>query len=174
MSFYDLIFKDAAGDTINFGELRGKTCLLVNIATECGHARQLHDLQTLYLLYKQRGFLVLAFPSNDFGNQEPRGNEQIHSYCSSEYMVTFPVLEKSHVVGPEANEVFRFLKEQSRFPAIFGKPIWNFQKYLIDCNGNLTDVFLPTTSPRSGRFRRALERCLDTATVEKDEILRVV
>jgi glutathione peroxidase len=164
MSFYDLGFTDSNGTPVNFEQFRGRVCLVVNIASECGYASQLHDLQTLYLLYGGRGFDVLAFPSNDFGKQEPKGDNEIAPYCASEYLVTFPVFRKSHVKGPEMNEVFRFINNQPGPFPLFRKPLWNFQKYLIDRRGRLADVFLPGTSPRSLRFRKALDRCLEEAT----------
>jgi glutathione peroxidase len=162
MHFYDLSFRDVNLNPVGFDQYRGKVCLIVNIASQCGFAEQLHDLQSLYLMYRQRGFEILAFPSNDFGRDEPNDNEGISSYCASDYLITFPVFEKSSVRGKTANEVFRFLTSQ-RFNGLFSlRPLWNFHKYLIDRNGKLADAFLPITSPRSSRIWDAVEKCLDS------------
>ena len=145
---------------ISFSEFKGKVCLVVNIASECRFTPQLHDLQKLYLLNKDRGFEILAFPSNDFGNQEPLDNTGIDDYCRNSYSISFPVFEKSHVVGNEANPVYKFLCSKKLNGKISSKPLWNFHKYLVDREGNVVNYFFSFTKPASRRFVRALERHL--------------
>ena len=160
MNFHDLKFKNLAGEEIDFSQFKGKVCLVVNIASRCGYAAQMHDLETLYLLYKQKGFEVLAFPSNDFGQQEPLDNKSISNFCAKEFLATFPIFEKSHVKGKEANAVYRYLNNWKFYGGISIRPYWNFQKYLVDRNGKVLDYFLPFTKPSSGRLRKKIESLL--------------
>lgn len=160
MNFYELQFRNLQGEEISFNSYKGKVCLVVNIASHCGFTPQLHDLETLYLFYKNKGFEVLAFPSNDFGKQEPLANEDIGHFCEDRFLVTFPVFEKSHVKGKDANPVFSFLSQKKLNGKFSIRPLWNFQKYLVDRNGNVTDFFFSFTSPAANRLRKKIERLL--------------
>jgi len=158
--FYDLFFKTILRNEISFSEFKGKVCLVVNIASECRFTPQFHGLQTLYLRYRDRGFEILAFPSNDFGHQEPLDNKGIEDYCRNSFSISFPVFEKSHVIGKQANPVYKFLSSKKLNGKISSKPLWNFHKYLIDREGNVVTYFFSFTKPTSGRFLRVLERHL--------------
>ena len=160
MRFYDLIFKKVLSEEISFSEFRGKVCLVVNIASECRFTPQLHDLQTLYLRNRDRGFEILAFPSNDFGKQEPLDNNGIDDYCRNSFLISFPVFEKSHVVGKNANAVYKFLSSKKLNGQISSKPLWNFHKYLVDREGNVVNYFFSFTKPTSRRFLKVLNRYL--------------
>lgn len=160
MRFYDLVFKNVLSNEISFSEFKDKVCLVVNIASECRFTPQLYDLQKVYLQNRDRGFEILAFPSNDFGKQEPLDNKGIDDYCRNSFHISFPVFEKSHVVGKKANPVFKFLSSKKLNGKISSQPWWNFHKYLVDREGNVVNYFFSFTKPTSRRFLRALERHL--------------
>jgi len=121
--------------------------LIVNTASYCGFTEQYKDLQNLYETYKEKGFVVLAFPCNQFGNQEPGTDEEIQTFCEN-YGVTFPVFSKIDVRGPNAHPLFVYLTEQ--IPGVFGTKMikWNFTKFLIDRDGNPVERFVPQTNPK--------------------------
>lgn len=160
MNFYDLKFRTLEGEEVDFSQFKGKVCLVVNIASHCGFTPQLHDLETLYLFYRKKGFEVLAFPSNDFGHQEPLENSGISNFCKSKFLASFQIFEKSHVKGKDANPVFRFLLEKKMYRLFSMKPLWNFQKYLVDRDGQLVDCFFSFTKPSADRLRKKIERML--------------
>ena len=160
MSFYDFKFRTLAGEEIHFSEYKGNVCLVVNIASRCRFTPQLKELEDLYRLYKDQGFKVLAFPSNDFGKQEPLNNPEIASFCSEQFRVTFPVFEKTHVRGKESNPLFRHLSNQKLNGLFSFGPFWNFQKYLVDRNGKLRAFFLPFTHPTALRLHKRIEQLL--------------
>ncbi|MEO6168687.1 MAG: glutathione peroxidase [Chitinophagales bacterium] len=160
VNFHDLHFRNLQGEELPFTMFKGKVCLVVNIASHCGLTPQLHDLETLYLFYKKKGFEVLAFPSNDFGSQEPLGNTDIGNFCKDRFMASFPIFEKSHVKGKEANAVFQFLSNKSLNGKFSVSPLWNFQKYLINQNGMLEDFFFPFTKPTTERLMKRIDRLL--------------
>ncbi len=158
--FHSLHFSSADGSDFDFQNLRGKAVLIVNTASGCGFAPQYDDLQKLYEKYQSRGLVILAFPSNDFGGQEPLDNQQITGSCRLNYGVTFPVLSKSHVKGKDANPVFKWLSAPETGGGIFRKPIWNFQKFLINKKGKLVKVYLPFFSPSSPKLSAKIEEIL--------------
>jgi len=144
--FYSLHTKTPAGRDVPLSDFRGKVLLLVNTATKCGLAPQFAGLEELYQKYKDRGLVVLGFPSNQFGNQEPETNETLETTCKVNFGVTFPLFEKSDVNGPDTNSVFRFLKKN--LGGFFGSRIkWNFTKFLVDAQGNPIRRFSPVTRP---------------------------
>ncbi|MBK9732719.1 MAG: glutathione peroxidase [Chitinophagaceae bacterium] len=160
MNFHELHFKNLLGKEISFSEYKGKVCLVVNIASHCGLTPQLHDLETLYIFYRKKGFEVLAFPSNDFGSQEPLGNSAIGEFCKDRFLSSFSIFEKSHVKGKDTNPVFRYLSSRKMNGKFSIRPLWNFQKYLIDKEGNLQDFFFPFTKPTANRLMKKIERLL--------------
>lgn len=138
----------------NLCDYKGKVILVVNSASYCGFTRQYDGLEALYAKYKARGLVVLGFPSNDFGAQEPGGDKEIAKFCRLTYGVKFPMYSKSHVVGPDANPLFKQLA------AITGQaPQWNFHKYLIDKKGNVSS-FNSETEPNDPRLIAAIEKAL--------------
>jgi glutathione peroxidase len=135
-------------------DYKGKVILVVNSASYCGFTRQYDGLEALYAKYKARGLVVLGFPSNDFGAQEPGGDKEIAKFCRLTYGVKFPMYSKSHVVGPDANPLFKQLA------VITGQaPQWNFHKYLIDKKGNVSS-FNSETEPNDPRLIAAIEKAL--------------
>jgi glutathione peroxidase len=124
----------------------GKVILIVNTATQCGLTPQFEGLEQLYQRYKDKGFVILGFPCNQFGSQEPLTNENMEETCKVNHGVTFPLFEKSDVNGPHSNAVFRYLKR--RLGGLFGSRIkWNFTKFLVDANGKPVKRFAPITKP---------------------------
>jgi glutathione peroxidase len=114
-------------------------------------------METLYLYYKKRGFEILAFPSNDFANQEPLENKDIDDFCKNNFVASFPIFEKSHVTGKNINPVFKFLTDKKLNGKVSVKPLWNFHKYLIDREGNVCDFFFTFTKPTATRLRKKIE-----------------
>jgi glutathione peroxidase len=139
---------------------KGKVLLIVNTASECGFTPQYEDLEAVYQLYKNKGFEVLAFPSNDFGGQEPLNGNEIQQFCSVKFHTTFPIFDKIHVKGKNANPLYSFLSNKSQNGNVNIAPKWNFQKYLIDKNGHVIDYYLSTTSPTSAKVKKAIEALL--------------
>jgi len=124
----------------------GKVILVVNTATQCGLAPQFEGLEQLYQQYKDKGLIVLGFPCNQFGNQEPETNENMEQACQINFGVTFPLFEKIDVNGPQTHPVFRLLKR--RLGGLFGSRIkWNFTKFLVDSKGRPVKRFAPITKP---------------------------
>jgi glutathione peroxidase len=157
--FFDLSAESISGDVVNLSDYRGKVVLVVNIASQCGFTSQLGDLQKLYEEYKERGFVILGFPSNDFGGQEPLSNEEVKGFCSSNYGVTFPLFAKSSVSGSDKQPVYKFLTEQSE-KKFNGDPGWNFVKFLVGKDGKVKDRFSSMTKPLSGSMKKRIEALL--------------
>jgi glutathione peroxidase len=136
-------------------DFQGKVLLIVNTASFCGYTGQYEGLETLYGRYKDQGFVVLGFPSNDFGQQEPGDNRQIASFCERTYQVRFPLFEKSGVTGPNSIALFRQL-------ALMAKeaPQWNFHKYLVDRSGTKVLAFRSTVTPDDPGLAQQIERLL--------------
>jgi glutathione peroxidase len=146
--FYSLSAKTPAGGEVSFSTFKGKVVLVVNTATRCGFTPQFEGLEKLYREYKDRGLVVLGFPSNQFGNQEPQTDETMAGFCRDHFGVSFPLFEKSEVNGPAANSVFQWLK--SNLGSLFGRRIkWNFTKFLVDANGKAVKRFSPIAKPES-------------------------
>jgi glutathione peroxidase len=134
---------------------RGQVILIVNTASKCGFTGQYEGLEALYAKYKDRGFVVLGFPSNDFMGQEPGTEAQIKDFCRLTYSVQFPMFEKSQVAKGEASPLFQRLAEAGG-----GYPRWNFYKYLLDREGKLVDSWSSFTGPQSPKLVEAIERAL--------------
>ncbi len=158
-SFFDLSAQNISGENVPLSKYRGKVLLVVNIASQCGFTAQLADLQRVYEEYRSRGFEVLAFPSNDFGGQEPLDNQGVKSFCESKYGVTFPLFAKGRVSGTERQPVYKFLTEKSA-PEFNGDPGWNFVKYLVGKNGTVRDRFSSMATPTSSAVTRRIEELL--------------
>ncbi len=168
MNVYDFTVKAMDGTDISLSEFRGKVLLIVNTASQCGFTHQLEDLENLYQKYRQEGFMVVAFPCNQFGNQEPGTNEEIRTFCTTKYHVTFPVFAKIEVNGENADPLYQaltkahpfggfdlehplgpkldqMLSEQDAEYALKRDIKWNFTKFLIDREGTCVKRFEPTT-----------------------------
>ncbi len=146
MSIYDYKVKDAEGKEVNMTDYKGKVLLIVNTATGCGFTPQYDGLQDLYEKYQEKGFEILDFPCNQFGNQAPGTEEEIGSFCQSRYGITFKLFKKILVNGEGEEPLYTYLK--SKKSGIMGSKIkWNFTKFLIDREGNVVERFGPTVEP---------------------------
>lgn len=134
---------------------QGKVVLMVNTASKCGFTGQYEGLEALYDKYRDRGLVVLGFPSNDFGSQEPGSEEQIQQFCRLTYSVEFPMFAKTQVKKGTADPLYQYLAAQT---GVY--PKWNFYKYLIDREGNVVDYFSSITSPESSKLVSAVEKLL--------------
>ncbi len=156
-SFYDLKAETIDGETFNFSKLKGKKVMIVNTASKCGFTPQYEDLQKLYKTYKDSNFIILGFPSNDFLKQEPGTNSEIKQFCTLNYGVTFPVMSKIHVKGKKIHPVYKWLTQKEKNGKFNSKVKWNFQKYIIDENGNLLNVFYSKTKPFDSKILELLK-----------------
>jgi glutathione peroxidase len=147
------------GEAVSLASYRGKALLVVNTASECGYTPQYAGLEALYRRYRDRGFVVLGFPSNDFGGQEPGSHAQIRAFCQKNYGVTFPLFAKVRAKGPEKAPVFVTLTEATP-PGIAGEIKWNFTKFLIDPTGRPVARFESAVEPLSPEVTAAVERAL--------------
>jgi len=143
----DFDVKTPGGSTEKLADHAGKVLLIVNVASKCGFTPQYAGLEALYRKYKDQGFEVLGFPCNQFGSQEPGNAEEIASFCSLNYDVTFPVFAKIEVNGPGADPLYEHLKKEA--PGLMGLTSikWNFTKFLIDRQGKVVRRYAPTTKP---------------------------
>ena len=159
-SIHNFTVKNLQGKEVKLDEYKGKVLLIVNTASECGYTPQLRGLQRLHEKYKDKGFTVLGFPSNDFGGQEPLKGEAIQQFCEVNYGVSFPVFDKIHVKGEKAHPLFKFLSGKKQFGLIPSVPKWNFHKYLVDKEGRVVDFFYTITKPDSPKIARKIEKLL--------------
>ncbi|AJQ14782.1 CLL_collapsed_G0004300.mRNA.1.CDS.1 [Saccharomyces cerevisiae] len=148
-SFYDLECKDKKGESFKFDQLKGKVVLIVNVASKCGFTPQYKELEELYKKYQDKGFVILGFPCNQFGKQEPGSDEQITEFCQLNYGVTFPIMKKIDVNGSNADSVYNYLKSQKAGLLGFKGIKWNFEKFLVDSNGKVVQRFSSLTKPSS-------------------------
>ena len=151
-SFYDIEVKTIDGEDFDLSTLKGKKLLVVNVASKCGLTPQYKQLEELYKEYKNQNFKVLAFPSSDFANQEYSDSQKISSFCQKNYGVTFPIFEKVSVKGKSKHFIYQWLTEKNKNGKKNVSVLWNFQKFIIDENGQWVDYFLPTTSPKSKKI----------------------
>lgn len=154
ISFYDFSLKTIDGKDFDMSTLKGKKVMIINVASKCGLTSQYEKLEQLYNDYKHKNFEILAFPSGDFANQEFNSNEQISSFCSNTYGVSFTIFEKISVKGKNKHPLYKWLTEKNKNGVKTIPVLWNFQKFLIDEEGNWVDYFLPTTSPNSKNIKR--------------------
>ncbi len=159
-SVHQFTVKNLAGKAVDLKKYEGKVLLIVNTASKCGFTPQYKQLENLYQNYKEKGLVILAFPSNDFQNQEPLEGEAIESFCQVNYGVSFPVFEKTTVKGKGASDLFKFLANKKQNGAVNSIPKWNFHKYLVDKNGKVVDFFYTFTSPSAKRVKKAIEKLL--------------
>ena len=150
-TMYKTIFQftvsDIYGEPFNFSELQGKKIMIVNTASRCGLTPQYETLQALYEKYKDKDFLIVGFPANNFLSQEPGSNDEISAFCKANYGVSFPMMEKISVKGNDMHPVYEFLTSEEENGLMNSKVTWNFQKYLIGADGALEKVIAPRTQP---------------------------
>ena len=145
-SIYDMKLPDITGETIDFNQYKGKTLLIVNTASKCGFTDQYEDLEDLYQKFENQGLIVLGFPSNDFGSQEPENNDAIKKFCKLKYGVTFPLFKKSNIKGDNKNELYKLLTEYSG-KKYQGEVGWNFVKFLINKQGEVVGRYSSIKNP---------------------------
>lgn len=146
-TIYQFKVTDLYGNEFDFASLKGKKILIVNTASECGLTPQYKDLEAIYGKYKDKNFVIVGFPANNFGAQEPGSNEQIATFCQKNYGVTFPMMGKISVKGNDKHELYKFLTEKSKNGLQDSEVEWNFQKYLINEQGELVKVLSPRVLP---------------------------
>ena len=146
-TIYQFKVEDLSGDTFDFSTLKGKKILVVNTASECGLTPQYEQLQAIYEKYKDKNFVIVGFPANNFGAQEPGSNSEIATFCQQNYGVSFPMMAKISVKGSDMHAVYQFLTQKAKNGLEDCEVQWNFQKYLINENGELAKVVSPRTLP---------------------------
>jgi glutathione peroxidase len=156
---YGFTLNSIDGKPAPLAEYKGKVLLIVNVASRCGFTPQYTALEALYEKYKDQGLVILGFPANNFGAQEPGTNEEIKTFCTRKYNVTFPMYAKISVKGSDKAPLYSYLTEETK-PGISGDIKWNFTKFLVDRNGNVVQRFEPEVTPDSKEITEAVEKQL--------------
>jgi len=149
ITLHSFVVEDIFGDEYNLADLKGKKVMIVNTASKCGLTPQFEALEKLYQDYSGQDFIIIGFPANNFANQEPGTNEEIATFCQVNYGVTFPMMSKISVKGDDIHPLYQWLTQQSKNGVMDSEVTWNFQKYLIDEEGNLVKYFAPRHDPLS-------------------------
>ncbi|MDA8918983.1 glutathione peroxidase [Candidatus Pelagibacter sp.] len=155
--FFDLTIKNIDNSIIKLNEFRGKIVLVVNVASKCGFTKQYSGLQTLYNKYKEKNFIILGVPSNQFGGQEPGSNDEIKNFCETNFNITFPITDKVNVKGDSAHSIYKWAKENHGNSTV---PKWNFHKILINKEGKVQDTFNSFIDPLSDKITKEIEQLL--------------
>ncbi len=158
VSLYDFKVKDIDGKDFDLSSLKGKKVLVVNVASKCGLTPQYNKLQDLYEKYKDKNFVVIGFPANNFNGQEPGTNEEIKTFCTLNYNVSFPMMSKIDVVGDKKAPLYKWLTEKSQNGKMDAEVQWNFQKFMIDENGQLVDFVAPREDPFCDKIINWIEK----------------
>lgn len=151
-SLHDFKAELINGDILDFSEFKGKKVIIVNTASSCGLTPQYKGLESIYQDYKDSGFEIVAFPANNFANQESGSNEEIQNFCSNNYDITFTLMAKIDVKGENIHPIYKWLTSKELNGKMNSSVKWNFQKYLIDEDGNLITYYYPYTSPTSKKI----------------------
>lgn len=157
---YDFTLNSIDGQSAPLAAYKGKVVLLVNVASRCGYTPQYSALQSVYEKYKDGGFVIVGIPANNFGAQEPGSNQEIKTFCSSKYHVTFPMMAKVSVKGDEIAPLYQFLTDKSANPQTGGEIQWNFTKFLVGPDGRVITRFEPEITPDSPQVTSAIEKAL--------------
>ena len=144
-SIYDISVLNSAGKKVALSDYKNKVLMIVNVASRCGNTKQYAGLEDLYKKYNAKGLMILGFPSNEFGSQEPGTNEEIQKFCKLTYGVTLPVMGKTTVNGSDASELYKWLTSQEKFK---GPITWNFNKFILDKKGNPVQRFESSVTPK--------------------------
>ena len=156
---YTFTLKSIDGKPAPLADYKGKVILVVNVASQCGYTPQYSALESIYEKYKSQGFVILGFPANNFGAQEPGTNEEIKTFCTRKYSVTFPIYAKISVKEPDQAPLYSYLTKDTG-PGIQGDIKWNFTKFLVDRSGNVVQRFEPAVTPDSKEMIVAIEKQL--------------
>lgn len=157
-SIHHFVVFDINQKPFDFSKLKGKKVMIVNTASKCGYTYQYEELQKLYEKYKNKGFVIVGFPANNFRNQEPGTNAEIAEFCKVNYGVTFPIMEKISVKGDDMHPIYQYLTQKSKNGVEDSEVAWNFQKYLINKNGILEKVFKTKVSPLDSEIIQWIEK----------------
>jgi glutathione peroxidase len=158
-NLYNFTLNSIDGKPMPLADFKGKVILMVNVASQCGFTPQYTALEAIYNKYKDQGFVILGFPANNFGQQEPGTNEEIKTFCSRKYSVTFPLYSKISVKGSDQAPLYQYLTKDAD-PSHTGDIKWNFTKFLVDRNGNVVQRFEPAVTPDSMEVTSAIEKLL--------------
>ncbi len=156
---YSIKEKSIKGEEFKMSDLKGKTVLIVNIASQCGYTGQLEGLETLYKKYKAKNFVVLGVPTNDFGGQTPEDDKAMLEFCQKNYSVTFPVLTKKTIKGKEKRELYKFLTEKTP-KNLQGDVSWNFEKFLVSKDGAVVGRYKSSVGPDDSELTKKIETSL--------------
>ncbi|WP_396161339.1 glutathione peroxidase [Flavobacterium sp.] len=156
-TIYQFNVQDLSGNAFDFTTLKGKKIMIVNTASECGLTPQYEQLQAVYEKYKEQNFVIVGFPANNFGSQEPGSNAQIATFCQKNYGVTFPMMAKISVEGSDQHPLYQFLTQKAKNGLEDSEVQWNFQKYLINESGELEKVVAPRTLPTDAEIINWIE-----------------
>jgi glutathione peroxidase len=157
-NIYSFTMKTIDGKEKSLSDYKGQVLLVVNVASLCGFTPQYKDLEATYLKYKDKGFQILAFPANNFGQQEPGTDKEIKQFCQTKYSVTFDLFSKISVKGPDQHPLYQYLTKDSPFP---GDVKWNFQKYLVDRKGNVVAMYPSRVKPTDKEVVEKIEALLN-------------
>lgn len=160
-SIYEINAMDIDGNDVNLGDYKDKVVMFVNTASKCGYTPQYKGLQAIYDKYKDRGFVVLGFPTNNFGGQEPGSNEEIKEFCTLKYKVSFPMFAKISVKGEDQHPLYQYLTSVKTNPNFSGEISWNFNKFLANHKGETIARFSSKETPESKEVTNAIEKALD-------------
>lgn len=164
-SVYDFTLNSIEGEPTSLAKFRGKVVLLVNVASRCGFTPQYSALEKVYETFKERNFVIVGIPANNFGGQEPGSNQEIKMFCSTKYNVTFPMMAKVSVKGDDKTPLYQFLTDKSANPQTGGEIQWNFTKFLIGPDGRPVARFEPQVTPDDPQVTSAIEK--ELATLKK-------
>ena len=156
-TLFDFRIDSINGDELNLSIYKGKTVLIVNVASNCGFTKQYDDLQNLYDIYSKKGLVILGIPSNQFGNQEPGSEDEIKDFCKTNFNITFPMTSKYDVKGENAHPIFLWAKKSFGNSTV---PKWNFHKILVNKHGKIVDTFASFTNPKSNKIIKKIEDIL--------------
>lgn len=159
-SVYDFTMKNIDGGPVKLDTYKGKAVMIVNVASKCGYTPQYEGLEKIYEKYKDKGFVILGFPANNFMSQEPGTEAEIKEFCSTKYNVTFPMFAKISVKGADQHPLYTFLTNKQSDPGFDGDISWNFNKFLLDPSGKVVARFGSADTPESEKVTSAIEKAL--------------
>ena len=161
-SVFDYMLNTIDGQPAPLSAYKGKVVMLVNVASRCGFTPQYTALEAIYERYEERGFVIIGIPANNFGAQEPGTNQEIKTFCSSKYNVTFPMMAKVSVKGDDKTPLYQYLTDKAASPKTGGEIQWNFTKFLVGPDGQIVARFEPKVTPDSQEVTAAIEKALDS------------
>lgn len=168
-SIYQINVMDIDGKDVKLKKYKNKVVMFVNTASQCGYTPQYEGLQTIYDKYKDRGFVVLGFPANNFGGQEPGSNEEIKDFCAKKFKVSFPMFAKISVKGEDQHPLYQYLTSEQTNPKFAGEITWNFNKFLANEKGEIIARFSSKETPESKEVMSAIENALDNMSKKKSD-----